>query len=250
MVYPPVNAQIGPSPNATSTPNYGIYGTAPTPAGTPWTCGTPAYANLQDYPEVEGGLNYTLPLNGSGNFNFYYNSDGTGFLSGGGYRVGYLNSSGASCYGSGDIVTYSPNSNHTNGVQVRPFNSPPSIPYGVHGFVLAKIPGGGGSTTPLANATASLANFDTPGLYFWKEKTNGIGYVSIYYSSDNPDEFLPYGSVYDLKISGIMSFGSTKCTFIWNPGSYDIIWVPAGGYLHDYDFGTITITSSSTGCAP
>lgn len=39
---PPLTAQIG---------NLGIYGGAPTPASTPWTCGTPVYAQLTNYPD-------------------------------------------------------------------------------------------------------------------------------------------------------------------------------------------------------
>lgn len=234
------HAQIG---------NLGIYGTAPTPASTPFTCGTPTKVNLQDYPAVDGGTNITLPLNGYNNFNFFYTEDGNGFLSGGGYTVSYRNSSGTNCYGSGDNVTYSPNSGHTNGVQVRPFNTS-SGPYGVHGFVLAKIPGGGGTTTPLSNATASLGI----NVYLWKEKTNGNGYVSIYYSSWEPGYFLPYsGPPYDLKISGSLKFGLINCTYNWNPNYHDIIWRPDGSYVNlgaDFDFGTITIESSTSGCQP
>ena len=76
FVYPPLSAQIG---------NLGIYGTAPGPHAT--DCGAARYARLEIYPDitVEDGeaWSYTLPLNGLGNFNFYYAPDGNGFLSGG-----------------------------------------------------------------------------------------------------------------------------------------------------------------------
>jgi len=236
-----LNAQIG---------NLGIYGGAPTPASTPFTCGTPTKANLQTYPEVDEGVNITIPLNGHKNFNFFYTEDGNGFLAGGGYKVTYLNSSGTNCYGSGDIITYSPNSGHTNGAQVRAFNNS-SGPYGVYGTVLAKIPGGGGTTTPLENATATL----TLSALTWKEKTNGNGYVNIYYSSREPGTFLPYaGPPYDLAVSGMMSFGSLKCTYTYtNPIGPYVIWRPDDTYVNlgaVYDFGTLTLESSTSGCAP
>lgn len=240
-------AQIGPSPQATNTPNYGIYGSAPTPAGTPFPCGTPEKATLNEYPEVDPGLNYTLPLNGSKNFNFYYTPDGNGFLSGGGYRVTYLNASGTNCYGSGDIVTYSPNSDHTNGVQVRPFNNPPATPYGARGYFLAKIPGGGGATTPPTNAVAELAH--SAPFYLYKARTNGIGYVSIYYSSYSPGTFLPGDAANDVRVSGILSFNNLKCTYTFQEYDY-VIWLPPGGYLYNYDFDTQILDSSTPGCQP
>ena len=72
--------------------NLGVYGSAPTPAATPFTCGTPTKVRMESYPEIDGGLNMTLPLNGYKNFNFYYTEDGNGFLSGGGYKLTYITS--------------------------------------------------------------------------------------------------------------------------------------------------------------
>jgi hypothetical protein len=241
-------AQIGPSPDATNTPNYGIYGSAPTPASTPFTCGTPTKVNIQNYPEVEGGTDITLPLNDYKNFNFYYTEDGNGFLSGGGYRVTYRNASDTNCYGQ-NIVTYSPNSDHTNGVQVRPFVLSGSFgnvttPRGVHGIILAQIPGRGGQTVPLQNATVSVG--DSP-LFHDKEKTNGIGYFSVYYSSYSPGSFLPYDNVTDFKVSG-MYMG---CTYFYELDEY-VIWTPGSDYIlgAEFDMGTISIAGTGLGCAP
>lgn len=254
------NAQIGPSPDATNTPNYGIYGSAPKAESTPFTCGEPAFATINLYPDTTQGdgippWSQTVPLNGYKNFNFYYNDSGTGFLSGGGYIVTYTNASGTNCYGSGDIVSYSPNGNHTNGTQVRPFylgttGYEMTIPRGVHGLVLVKIPGGGGTTTALANATATL----TLGVLTWREKTNGIGYVDVYYSSRLPGTFLPYAEQpYDLSISGVKTFGSLTCTFTYSSpiGPY-VIWRPDGSYVNlgaEFDFGTLTLSGTGS-CAP
>jgi hypothetical protein len=241
--------RLVPAPTLPNTPNYGIYGSAPTATATPFTCGTPTKVNLQTYPVIDDGINITLPLNGYKNFNFYYTEDGNGFLAGGGYTVTYLNSSGTNCFGSGDIVSYSPNSSHTNGVQVRPFYGGLTTPRGVHGIFLAKIPGGGGATTPLANATVSLGQ---SGYFPNKEKTNGIGYYSIYYSSFNPADFFPYSpATYDWRVSGILGF-DVKCTYSRDDRMGDVIWVPLGGYIvgAEYDLGTIILTSSTPGCQP
>lgn len=156
---------IGASASFSQIGPLGIYGSAPTPASTPFPCGPPLYARLNYYPDYGEGdgvpsWSQTVPLNGLKNFNFYYTPSGTGFLSGGpvlgGYIVTYLNSSQVNCYGSGDIVTYMPNSGHTNGVQVRPFNGSTTMRLGVHGTILARVPGGGGVTAPLKNAIASV----------------------------------------------------------------------------------------------
>src|SRR5690242_15094273 len=75
-----------------------------------------------------------MAVNGLTNFNLYYSVDGLGFFSGGTYKVTYLGADQTTSYGY-DVVTYSPNSHHTNGVEVRPFNNPPATPRGIHGTV-------------------------------------------------------------------------------------------------------------------
>jgi hypothetical protein len=129
-------------------------------------------------------------------------------LSGGGYIVTYLNVNQVNCYGTGNIVTYSPNRAHTNGVQVRPFNlGGYTTPRGIHGIVLAKIPGGGGATAPLENAVAAVG----PG-YIYNVKTNGIGYFSIYYTIYGSDGFLPKTAAYYTRISGYYN----NCLYTWD----------------------------------
>jgi hypothetical protein len=245
-------AQIGPSPAATNTPNYGIYGSAPTPASTPFTCGTPRYAKIETYPVAVGdetAFTQVVPLNGLKNFNFYYTADQTGFLSGGGYKVTYLSASQTNCYGIGNIVTYSPNRAHTNGVQVRPFNlGGYTTPRGIHGIILAKIPGGGGATAPLENATASVGSAS-----LFKAKTNGVGYFSIYYSNHGPDGFLPNEDAYYTHISGVYN----NCPYTWDD-DLGSIWVLSGGpddpeyYVQgaESDIGTKTLESQAPGCQP
>lgn len=247
-----LQAQIGPSPQATNTPNFGIYGSAPTPSSTPWTCGDPRYARITTYPEMDpsDGFSQTIPLNGLKNFNFYYNADGTGFLSGGGYRVRYLNASQANCYPD-DIVSYSPNRAHTNGVQVRPFNSPTLTPLGMSGVVLARIPGGGGTTTYLENAIAAVG--DNAPIFPERAKTNGLGYFSIYYSTQNPGEFVFPDTAYDIRISGFQN----GCSYVWERSRW-VVWLPFYGlgdpqhYVTgaEQGLGTIIIDSLDPGCQP
>lgn len=239
------HAQIGPSPAATNTPNYGIYGSAPTPG----TCGTPVWAILEDYPEVEGGLYYKLPLNGLGNFNFWYTYDGNGFLSGGSYKVTYRNLYNVNCYGTGDLVTnppYSPNSAHTNGRQVRPFNLAGgyyTTPFGIHGIALAQIPGRGGATAPLENASANAGHND---YYFpYKSRTNGIGWFSIYYTSLTDNGFiLRNPSNYFVRITG----NYMGCNYMWT--SPEFLWLADWGAIYEVDLGTISIASTDLGCQP
>ncbi len=237
----------------------GIYGSAPTPASTPFPCGPPRYARINHYPDYGEGdglpsWSQTVPLNGLKNFNFYYTASGTGFLSGGpvlgGYIVTYLNSSQVNCYGSGDIVTYTPNSGYTNGVQVRPFNGSLTTPLGIHGTVLARIPGGGGVTAPLKNAIASVGPANSH-----KAITNGAGYFSIYYSLIYGADggFLPSSAVYYTRISGEYD----KCTYTWDDPLGSIYLIFGGPeepiyyvFGADPDIGTITLESTSPGCQP
>lgn len=207
--------------------NLGIYGSAPTPAGTAFPCGTPEYARIEPYPDYAAGDDFpswsqTLPLNGVKNFNFFYTANGQGFLSGGGYKVRYFNASQATCYGSGDIVTYSPNSGHTNGVQVRSFNPVPTgqpTPLGIYGTILVKIPGGGGATAPLENADVAVTD-SIPALG-WRAKTNGSGFFSIYYSSQNVLEFVPPDNVLHFYASGM--YGGCPYSLVLNNW---VVWLP------------------------
>lgn len=160
----------------------GIYGSAPENYRT-----NVRYVLLQDYPEYDGGLIYFLPVNGRSNFNFYYNPDGTGFLPTGTYKLTYLNGTLNTSYGD-DIVYYSANSGHTNGVQIRAFYNPPSTPLGVHGVVKVYVPGGGGTTTPLENATIRIRPLG--GGDDVLAQTNANGYFSVYYENDNFGHFL------------------------------------------------------------
>lgn len=246
-----IYAQIG---------NLGIYGSAPTPESTPFTCGEPRYARLSPYPDLTAGegipstnWTYTLPLNGPKNFNFYYSSDGMGFLSGGGYSVTYLNSGNVNCYGNPDIVTYRNFGPHTSGVQVRPFNPPPpggATTVGIHAIVRAMIPGGGGTTTvPLEDATA----YTITGGYLINARTNGNGYFSLYYGNANPNIFLPDINHPDVYIAGVYN----GCTYTWFDPSP--LWEPESDpnspayYANEgaeSNLGTINIASGSPGCAP
>lgn len=226
------NAQIG---------NLGIYGRVPDAHAEDIV-----YVYLVSHPAWDGSPDHFRPVNGLGNFNLYYTPDGTDFIPSSSYRVWYFGKDKTTTYGYDDVA-YTANSGNTNGYQIRAFNNPPSWPVGVHGVVLAKIPGQGGTTTAHTNATISLAGI--PGFYFYKAKTNGNGYASVYYNSVNSSEFLPYSEVYDLKISGTLTFGELECDYLF----YDddaVIWTPPEGYVYQYDLGTITLQSEDPGCAP
>lgn len=138
----------------------------------------------------------------------------------GGYIVTYLNSSQVNCYGSGDIVSYFPNSGHTNGVQVRPFVPVPAgqpTPLGIHGLVYGhnKI----GSVVALHD----LNVWGTLGTDTQHAKTNGSGYFSIYYSNGNPGGFLGSGDHRTVYISGPQDDG---CSYFYIVSGWDIIWAP------------------------
>jgi hypothetical protein len=164
-------------------------------------------------------IDYVIPVNGLTNFNFYYTSDGTNFLPGGTYKVTYKSLSQSLGY---DIVTYSPNAGHTNGVQVRPFNNPPATPRGINGVLTGytKL----GAVVPLSNITViALPYFggNSP-----RVLTNADGYFSVYYENDNPNQFLhvsaPFNyEYYRLIISGVMNGCAYTLTtdppgFVWD----------------------------------
>lgn len=240
----PTYAQIG---------NLGIYGSAPTASPTPFTCGDIRYARLELYPsDAEGdgiGWNYIIPVNGLKNFNFFYTADGTGFLSGGGYKVTYLNASQVNCYGISDVVYYRANAGHTIGVQVRPFNNPPATPLGIHGIFRGYVPGGSGSTVALENA---LVFISYPGVPLIRAKTNGIGYYSIYYGNENPNVFVPPINNWSLLFQGYYNGCGYSHTYT------GIIWFPVTDpnspayYVNgaEWDHGTLTLTSPDPGCQP
>jgi len=156
------------------------------------------YVRLEHYPECECGFFYTLPLNGHKNFNFYYNPDGPGsFLPGGGYKVTYLGADQTTAYGY-DIVSYSPNSGHTNGVAVGAFIDPPSSPLGIHGTVYGY--NSAHAVIPLNNLNVS-ARLGSEVAY---AKTNGNGFFSAYYTYGNTATFLPTGDHWAVHISGFI----------------------------------------------
>ncbi len=229
-----VNAQIG---------NLGIYGSVPEEHEDDIV-----YVYLQNlYPAYETETDHFRPVNGVGNFNIYYLPDGTSFVPGGTYRVWYFGKDKTTTYGY-DVVNYNPNSGHTNGYEVRPFNSTvppgPPPPLGVHGTVLAKIPGQGGVTTPLSTAVARVGH---GGLYPYRAAANGNGYLSIYYSSQDSNEFLPYDVAYDFEISATLP--GTNCYYRFQEDRY-VIWVPSEGYIAEAGFGTMTLQSQTPGCQP
>lgn len=210
----PVNAQIGPN---LANP-LGIYGSAPVAVRA-----NVRYVRLENYPEVEGGLSYVIPVNGATNFNFFYTPDGFGFLSGGGYKVTYLGANQTTSYGS-DIVTYQPNVRHTNGVKVRDFNilSGASASLGIHDVVRIYVPNGGGAVTFLPDALIRASSHQGGPLVF--VRTNGNGYFSVYYNNGSTGSFLNgYLTHWDFYISG--TYGG--CSYAYNAAPTNAIWLPS-----------------------
>jgi len=173
-------------------------------------------------------------------------------LAGGGYAVKYFNGNQVSCYGNADIVTYSPNRGNTNGVQVRPFATPPpggATTVGIHAIVKVQIPGGEGAVAPLHNAVA----FAAIGGSYAQVKTNGNGYFSIYYDNDNPNIFWNSQNHPTISVSGV--YGG--CSF--SGGDPGPIWIPddnpasASYYANERaeaDLGTLILTTTVPGCTP
>lgn len=190
----------------------------PRPAALRFHAGMPVLRDSPPFPTLKAGYLYTLPLNGLKNYNFFYTADGNGFLSGGGYQVTYLNASLATCYGPSDIVDYSPNRAHTNGVQVRPFNGTLTEPRGVHGIAKGLVPNGGGAVVPLENAVVFLT---AAGAGVPKAKTNGNGYFSIYYDSQTAQSFLPDIFHWTISVQGFYN----GCLYTGSYGD-QTIWMP------------------------
>lgn len=112
-------------------------------------------------------------------------------MSGGGYKVNYLNAGQVDCYGTGDIINYRANYLHTTGAQVRPFNGPSQL-LGMRTTVLGRI---GETVAPLVNARVFAYPLHLPGIQV-QALTNGTGYFSIYYKNGNSN-FLPVWSGYN-----------------------------------------------------
>jgi hypothetical protein len=211
------------------------------------------YVYLQTVMAYDGSPDHFLPVNGLGNFNFYYKQDGVnGFIPGDTYRVWYYAANKTTNYGY-DQVTYSPNSAYTNGVQIRAFNSPPSTARGVHGTVYGRI---NGVNYPLSNALILSQGFFTS--YTHLSRTNGNGFFSIYYRNGYGANFLPVYyetfpppvEYYTLYIQGSVN----GCNF-YETYPADAIWQPLETlypadpdyYVTDaeYDWGTLVLEPDS-----
>ncbi len=180
--------------NAQSIP--GIYGGGPL-----GELGTYRYVQLQG----ASGDTYTLPLNGILNYVGYYIPSSGAFIPGGEYSVYYLNSA-QSVIGSAGTVTYSPNSTHTNGVEVSPPNPGAYGALGIQGMV-ALPPG------PLTVGSVILSSSSgvTTGATL-----NGAGFFSFYYSSGLTENggFIPAGT-YNIEVTGATQ-ESEKCFYIFH----------------------------------
>lgn len=179
------------------------------------------YVYLQPYPAwYEAPPNHFRPVNGLGNFNFYYLPDGTGFIPSGSYRVWYYGADQTTTYGY-DVVNYASNSNHTAGHQIRPFNIPdpePKLPLGIYGDVRGY--NAEGEIVDLYGL--EVMAFDlSPGQ--GRAKTNGNGFFSIYYGTTGLTGFLETGRHPTLWIMGDTPDGCHYFKAI--PGA-DIIWAP------------------------
>ncbi len=214
--FSPANAQIG---------NLGIYGS---PVVT--IRGNVQYARLDPDlpPNAEcDGCEQILPLNGLKNFNFWYTPDGKAFLAGGSYKVSYWDANLTTRYGDYDYVSYSPNSTHTNGVQVRAFNNPPSTSLGLHGVIL--VYDENNNVVPLPNADVTAIPVFNQTFGGASVRSNGNGYFSFYYKqSGSPDLFLPVESslgseCYYLIISGSLG----KCGYFHIDQLTQYVWAPS-----------------------
>ncbi|CAN5365615.1 hypothetical protein BH10ACI3_BH10ACI3_21220 [soil metagenome] len=195
------NAQIG---------QLGIYGSVPEASRS-----SIRYVLIETNPAVDEGFSMIVPVNGLGNFNIYYSPDGMGFVPAGSYRIYYLNASRTTNYGYDD-VGYIPNSGHTNGVQVRAFNSPPSTPRGIHGVVY------GYNSLGSVVALHDLTVWSYLGADSQYAKTNGAGYFSVYYANGIVNEFLGTGDHRDVWITG----SQDGCNYVGHVPGSDIIWSP------------------------
>lgn len=208
----PLNAQIG----QTLTSQLGIYGSAPEAIRS-----NVSYVRLDTYPESEGG-EIILPLNGAKNFNFFYNADGSGFLAGGSYKLGYWNATLTTRYGAYDFLLYSPNNEHTNGYKVRDLNilTGASVSLGIHGILLG-YPLGGGTPVPIQNAT--VRTVPNKGGSTVTTRTNANGYFSSYYNNGAMSSFL---SAYNVHWGFIINGSQNGCNYSYTNLLSDVIWTP------------------------
>lgn len=205
-----VSAQIG---------ELGIYGSVPEGSRD-----SIRYVYLQTVMAYDGSPDHFLPVNGLGNFNFYYEPSGQGFIPADTYRVWYFAANKTTNYGY-DTVSYSPNGGHTNGEEVRPFNDPPGTPRGVHGIIYGRI---GGVDYPIPNAQIlALPSFQF-GQFGVQSRSNGDGFFSLYYKNGYGALFLPVyfqtsppAEYYNLSIQGSVN----NCFFI-RSYQYDALWQP------------------------
>lgn len=231
-----VQAQIG---------DLGIYGSPPATYRD-----NVRFVRLERYPATGDDVHVqTLPVNGLRNFNFYYAPDGRSFLPGGGYRVFYLGSDEVTVYGH-DVVSYAPNSGHTNGTKVRDFNSPPSTPRGLHGRLLGRI---NGILYPFPNAGITAVGLyqSDPVTVF----TNGDGYFNVYYQNGDARKFLAVDPTfghehYSLIVQGYFHGCSFSEYFplqaLWEP--YNAVYPALPSYFVDWaetDVGDLILDASN-----
>jgi len=196
--------------------NLGIYGSAPTGSGMDLR-----YVRLDPYPDIGcESCEYVLPLNGLKNFNFYYTVDGLGFLSGGSYRLTYLDASLVPSGLRGEIVSYTPNADHTNGVTVRDFNPVPTgqpTPLGIHGVIRGYDLSG--AVVPIKNALVrtSIAS------YIVFARTNGNGFFSVYYANEGPVNQFLYNAPHPSLLIHTIQNG---CSYSYFVPPHEIVWAP------------------------
>lgn len=169
----------------TTQAQVGIYGSVPQP-GMPTIRFARIYQPITTSTDI---IDYSIPINGLGNFVFYYAPTSNGFLPGGNYCINYLGADRITSYGL-DCVTYTPNSGFTNGVEVRPLNPGAGGPLGIQGTVLGYVNDFTGSRIePLTNAFLLLQ--ETGGPYEAVGTTNGNGFFSFYYTGGTEQNFVP-----------------------------------------------------------
>jgi hypothetical protein len=142
----------------------GIYG-----GGPPSELGTFRYIQLQG----ASGSTYTLPLNGILNYVAYYIPASGAFIPGGEYSLYYLNSA-EKVVGTAGTVTYSPNSEYTNGIEVSAPNPGAPGALGIQGtFTVGGYDFQGASVRLVSGSNSTVAT----------ATTNGNGFFSLYYGN-------------------------------------------------------------------
>ncbi len=135
------------------------------------------------------GNSYTYPLNGILNYVGYYAPANGTFIPGGDYSIQYLNAN-KTVVTPVATVSYSPNPEYTNGVEVTPPNPGADGALGIQGVV--DFDGG-----PVEGVSARLYSSNTSNATLIAEATtNGDGFFSLYYGV-NPNiatGFIPAGT--------------------------------------------------------